>query len=107
MVTGLNAFGQSTTQQGVGTGFIIDEAGYIVTNNHVVSGDDGQPADEIEITPSAGRTLDAAISGRAARTDVAARPARATAPGRVPWRPPASLRRGCRASRLPIFTARR
>jgi len=71
VVTGLNAFGQSTTQQGVGTGFIIDEAGFIVTNNHVISSDDNQPADEIEVTLSDGRAFDAEIIGRDARTDVA------------------------------------
>ena len=70
-VTGLNQFGQSVTQTGVGTGFIIDETGYIVTNNHVVSGDDDQPADEIEVTLSDGRAFDAEIIGRDARTDVA------------------------------------
>ena len=71
IVTALNVFGQSITQEGVGTGFIIDEAGYIVTNNHVVSGDDGQPADEIEVTLSDGRAFNAEIIGRDARTDVA------------------------------------
>ncbi len=59
------------TQQGVGTGFIIDEAGVIVTNNHVITGDNGQAANEIEITLSDGRVLDAEIIGRDARTDVA------------------------------------
>jgi S1-C subfamily serine protease len=70
-VTALNVLGQSFTQQGVGTGFIIDEAGYIVTNNHVVSGDDGQAGDQIEVTLSDGRVFDAEIIGRDERTDVA------------------------------------
>ena len=70
-VTAVNTFGQSFTQQGVGTGFIIDEVGYIVTNNHVVSGDDGQAGDQIEVTLSDGRVFDAEIIGRDAQTDVA------------------------------------
>ena len=94
IVTGLNAFGQSTAQQGVGTGFIIDEAGYIVTNNHVVSGDDGQPADEIEITLSDGRTFDAEIIGRDARTDVAVLQIDATGLIAVPLGTSSTLRVG-------------
>jgi S1-C subfamily serine protease len=70
-VTGLNVFGQSFPQEGVGTGFIIDEAGYIVTNNHVVSGANGQAGDQIEVRLSDGRAFDAEIIGRDARTDVA------------------------------------
>ena len=59
------------TPQGVGTGSIINEAGYIVTNNHVISNDNDQPASDIEITLSDGRVLDAEIIGRDERTDVA------------------------------------
>lgn len=37
-VTATNFFGQPTTQQGAGSGWIIDSNGLIVTNNHVVQG---------------------------------------------------------------------
>ena len=94
VVTNVDAFGQSITQQGVGTGFIIDEAGYIVTNNHVVSGDDNQPADEIEITLSDGRTFDAEIIGRDQRTDVAVLQIEATGLTPVPLGTSSSLRVG-------------
>ena len=82
------------TAQGVGTGFIIDEAGYIVTNNHVISFDNGQPAGEIEVTLSDGRTFDAEIIGRDARTDVAVLQIDATGLKAVPLGTSSSLRVG-------------
>ena len=94
VVTSVDVFGQSVTQQGVGTGFIIDEAGYIVTNNHVVSGDDGQPAVEIEVTLSDGRAFDAEIVGRDARTDVAVLKIDASGLTAVPLGTSSSLRVG-------------
>jgi serine protease Do len=50
-VPGVDIFGGILTQQGAGSGWIIDESGLIVTNNHVVEGansimvtlDDGRP----------------------------------------------------------------
>src|SRR5688572_28696171 len=56
-------------QEGTGTGFIIDKAGYILTNNHVVEG-----ADDIRIALfNAGRneTYAAKVVGRDALTDTA------------------------------------
>jgi serine protease Do len=53
------------TQQSLGSGFIVDKAGYILTNRHVVEG-----ADEINV--SIGRKeYPAKLVGRDARTDVA------------------------------------
>jgi len=51
---------------GVGTGEIIDERGYILTNNHVVEG-----AQRIIVTLSDGRALEAEIVGRDPTTDLA------------------------------------
>ncbi len=50
----------------LGSGFVIDPKGYVVTNNHVIA-----DADEISIKFSNGDTLDAEIIGRDAKTDLA------------------------------------
>ncbi len=50
----------------LGSGFIIDPAGYIVTNNHVIDG-----ADEITVTLHDGTSLKAKLIGHDERTDVA------------------------------------
>jgi serine protease Do len=53
------------TQQSLGSGFVVDKAGYILTNRHVVEGAD-------EITVNIGRrNYEAKLVGRDARTDVA------------------------------------
>ena len=53
------------TQQSLGSGFIVDKAGYILTNRHVVEG-----ADEIEVHIGR-KDYEAKLVGRDARTDVA------------------------------------
>ena len=53
-------------QQSLGTGFIIDKEGYILTNNHVV-----EMADEIKIKFSDGKEYEAKIVGRDQKTDLA------------------------------------
>ncbi len=53
-------------QQGLGTGFIIDREGYILTNNHVVEG-----ADKITVTLSDKKEYEAKIIGLDSKTDLA------------------------------------
>jgi serine protease Do len=53
-------------QQSLGSGFIIDKDGYIITNNHVVEG-----ADEIKVKLADGREFKAKVVGRDSKTDIA------------------------------------
>ncbi len=65
--------------RGVGSGFIIDADGYIVTNHHVVDGAKG-----VEVTLTDGRTFPARVVGSDAETDVALLKIEATG---LPWVP--------------------
>ncbi|MGC9452028.1 MAG: Do family serine endopeptidase [Oceanipulchritudo sp.] len=56
---------------GLGSGVIISADGYILTNNHVVSDNTGEPADEINVHLNDGSQVDARLVGRDERTDVA------------------------------------
>ena len=67
----LDVFGQIVPSSGVGTGFIIDDEGHIVTNNHVISIDNGSPADDITVTLDDGSQYTAEIVGRDPPTDIA------------------------------------
>ena len=53
-------------QKGLGTGFIIDKEGYILTNNHVVDS-----VDEIKVTLEDDSIFEAKIIGRDPETDIA------------------------------------
>jgi serine protease Do len=54
--------------QAIGTGFVIDESGLIITNNHVI-----EHADDIKVqfVTDSERSYDAEVIGKDARTDIA------------------------------------
>jgi serine protease Do len=56
----------SHTAKGLGTGFIVDKEGVIITNNHVIEG-----ADEITVLLSDEHRYPAKVTGRDPRTDIA------------------------------------
>ena len=56
---------------GVGSGVIVSSDGYIITNHHVVTGRDGEVADEIKIRLSDDREYPASLVGSDSKTDVA------------------------------------
>ncbi len=58
--------GRGSTSKGLGTGFIVDRAGTIITNNHVIEG-----ADEITVLLSDEHRYAAKVIGRDPRTDIA------------------------------------
>ncbi len=57
---------QGFKQRSLGSGFIIDQSGFIVTNNHVVEG-----ADKIKVILKDDREFDAEVKGRDPNTDLA------------------------------------
>jgi len=63
-------FGENPTrefpQNSLGSGFIIDERGYILTNNHVI-----EKADKIKVRLSDEQEFDAEVVGRDPKTDIA------------------------------------
>jgi serine protease Do len=72
--------GPSGPREGAGSGFIIDPAGYILTNHHVVAG-----ADRVTVTMGDGRAFRAEIVGVDPVIDVAL--LRVAAPGPLPAAP--------------------
>ena len=53
-------------QQGVGSGFVISQDGYILTNNHVV-----EDADQIKVKLANGKEYEGKVVGRDPKTDLA------------------------------------
>ncbi|HLS18492.1 MAG TPA: DegQ family serine endoprotease [Paracoccaceae bacterium] len=66
MVPGLPGPGRQTPRQGLGSGFVFDADGYIITNHHVVEG-----ADEVKVRFDDGDELDAEVVGTDPQTDIA------------------------------------
>jgi S1-C subfamily serine protease len=66
-------------QQALGSGFVIDKAGHIVTNYHVIEG-----ADQIEVSFSNRDTLKATIVGSDPSTDIAVLRVEASSRGLTP-----------------------
>ena len=58
--------GRERTVSSLGSGFVIDPTGYIVTNNHVIEG-----ADDIEVNFANGSKLQAKLIGKDTKTDLA------------------------------------
>ena len=65
-LSGRDLFNQSYTQEAAGSGFVIDDQGFIVTNNHVV-----EDATQIQVEFIDGTTFPAHIVGTDPLTDLA------------------------------------
>jgi S1-C subfamily serine protease len=59
-------FFMAEVAQGAGSGFVWDDKGHVVTNNHVVEG-----AQKVQVQLDAGRTYDARVVGTAPQYDLA------------------------------------
>ncbi len=57
---------QQYKRQGLGSGFIITEDGYVVTNNHVIAG-----AEDIDVILEDGKRYSAEVVGKDSKTDLA------------------------------------
>lgn len=59
-------FDQDYKQESLGSGFVIDKDGYVVTNNHVI-----EDAENIKVRLVTGKEYDAEVVGRDPKTDLA------------------------------------
>jgi len=57
---------QEFRQQGLGSGFVVSEDGYVVTNTHVID-----KAKDIQVTLADGEKYEAKVIGRDSKTDIA------------------------------------
>ncbi len=72
---GTDQFGQTQSGQALGTGFVVDDQGYVLTNAHVVESDTGQRAGAVTVVfnegGSEGRRVAGELVGVDAGSDVA------------------------------------
>lgn len=59
------------TSGGVGSGFVVSEDGYIITNAHVVQGRTGRAQTTVGVTLSDGARVDGTVKGFDSRSDIA------------------------------------
>ena len=69
--TTVNIFGQTTTSAASGSGFVLSQDGYIVTNFHVVEAAAKDPSVAIEVNFASGDKFNAKLIGSAKDNDVA------------------------------------
>lgn len=62
----MSIFGTTTTSEGSGSGIIISNDGYVVTNNHVIDG-----ASKVTVTLNTGSEYEAKVIGKDEKTDLA------------------------------------
>ncbi len=69
--TTTDQFGGSIPEQGVGSGIIFDERGWILTNRHVVTAGSGQTADSVTVEVKDGHQYQGSVYGIDTLTDLA------------------------------------
>lgn len=69
--TSVNIFGQTTTSAASGSGFVLTQDGYIVTNYHVIEDAAKDSSVSIEVSFAAGKKYDAKLVGGEQDNDVA------------------------------------
>ena len=95
---------QQEQQQSLGSGFVIDKAGHIVTNYHVVQG-----AKSVQVSFSNGENVKASVVGTDPSTDIAVSQVQAHSRALTPlaWGDSDARRSATRSSRSAIRSATR